>query len=246
MRNRGLTAGFGWLAAVLLGWAGMSGAATYQLQVASVPERVFMYFVEDRTLPRIEAYLDDTRRSKFVLFRDRQPRPLEFTGPGQSAPFPVNVALPKPNNPWGATTWDGEAGQWAVFRIRGKQSNYQKLRRVAVQTDGVLTRFPVRSIPASQSRPMQVPATAASYLAHALESGKFAAWAERRAVSHDGLSVIVGRHPDARQSDTVHLVVRMSQAGRAYKVILGWENLEYERGHGNDQDRRGNYNAGQP
>ena len=238
MRNRGLAIGLGWLVAVLLCWPGMPDAATHQLQVASVPERVFMYFVEDRTMPRIEAYLDDTRRSKFVLFRDRQPQPLELEQPEQSAPFPVNVTLPKRNDPWGATTWDGEAGQLVVFRVRGKQSNYQKLRRVAVQTDGVVTRFPVRGIPASRLQPMQVPATAAGYLTHALESGTFPAWVERRAASYDGLSVIVGRHHNAQESDTVYLVVRMPQTGRAYKVILGWKTVKREGGYANTQGKR--------
>ena len=230
MRHRGLAIGLGWLVAVLLWWSGIPEAATYQLQVASVPDRVFMHFVEDRMLPRIEAYLD-TRRSKSVLFRDRQPRPLDL--PEQSAPFPARVTLPKRNDPWGATTWNGEAGRLAVFRIHGIQSDHQKLRRVAVLTDGVLTRFPVRGIPASQSRPMQVPATAASYLVHALESGTFAAWAERRAASYDGLSVIVGRHHNAQESDTVYLVVRMSQTGRAYKVILGWKTVKREGAYAN-------------
>ena len=237
MKNRGLAIGLGWLAAVLFCWPGMSDAAPYQLQVASVPERVFRYFVEGRTLPRIEAFLD-TRRSKFVLFRDRQPQPVELMAAGQSTPSPVNVALPKRNEPWGVTTWDGEAGQLAVFRVRGKQSNYQKLRRVAVQMGGVLTRFPVRGVPASRLQPMQVPATAASYLAHALESGAFAAWVERRAASYNGLSVIVGRHHNAQESDTVYLVVRMPQTGRAYKVILGWKTLKREGGYANTQGKR--------
>ena len=137
MRNRGLAIGLGWLAAILLWWPGTSDAATYQLQVASIPDRVFMYFVEGRMLPHIQAFLDDKRRSKFLLFRDRQPQPLEPMVPEQSATFPLNVTFPKPNDPWGAATWNGDAGQLAVFRIRGKQSNYQKLKRVAVQTDGV-------------------------------------------------------------------------------------------------------------
>lgn len=234
MRNRELA--LSWLVAVLLCWTGVSGAATCQLQVASVPDRVFMYHVEGRTLPRIEAFLDDTRRSRFVLFRDRQPQPVEPMASDQSALLPVNVvSLPKPNNPWGVTTWDGEVGQLLVLRIRGKQSDYQKLKRVAVQTDGVLTRFPVRHSPASGQ--LHVPMTAANYLAHALESGTFSAWAERRAVSYDGLSVIVGRHADVQQPDTVYLVVRMLQAAQAYKVILGWDNFAHESGHGNNQGR---------
>jgi hypothetical protein len=238
MRNRGLAVVSGWLAVALLWWPGIPQAATYQLQVASVSERVFMHFVKGRTLPRAEAFFDDTRRSRFVLFRDRQPQLLEPMALDQAAPLPVNVTLPKPNNPWGVTTWDGEAGQVVVFRIRGIQSNYQKLRRVAVQTDGVLTRLPVRGIPGSRLQPMQVPVTAATYLVHAMQNGTFAAWVERRAVSYDGLSVIVGRHHNAQESDTVYLVVRMPQTGRAYKVILGWKTVKREGGYANTRGMR--------
>lgn len=238
MRNSGLAIGLGCLAVVLLWWPGIPQAATYQLQVASVSDRVFMYFVKGRTLPRAEAFFDDAQRSKYVLFRDRQPKLLELVAAGRSALVPVSVTPPKPNNPWGVTTWYGDAGQLAVFRIRGIQSDHQKLRRVAVQTDGVLTRFPVRAIPPSQSQPMQVPAAAASYLTHALESGTFTAWVERRAVSYDGLSVIVGRHHNAQESDTVYLVVRMPQAGQTYKVMLGWKTVKREGSYANTQGKR--------
>jgi hypothetical protein len=87
MRNRGLAVMLGWLAAALLWWSGMPEAATYQLQVANVPKHVFMYFVEGSTLPRAEAFLDDTRRSKFVLFRDRQPQLLEADATGSVGTF---------------------------------------------------------------------------------------------------------------------------------------------------------------
>lgn len=226
MRICGLTAGLGPLIAVLLGFTGMSAAATYQFQVANVPEHVFMYFVEDQALPDMEAYLDDTRRSKVVIFGDRPPQLVAPMMVEQPAPLPVNIKLPKLNDPWGATSWEGEPGQFTVFRIRGKHSSYQKLKRVAVQTDGVLTRYRVYGIPPSRPGPLQVPATSSNYLLHALRSGSFAAWVERHAVSYDGLSVIVGRNPNPGQSDTVYLVVRMTESAQAYKVVLGWEDVE--------------------
>lgn len=223
------------LAAVLFCSTELAGAATYQLQVASIPERTFMYFVEGPSLPNIGAFLDDRPRSKRVMFRDRQPQLLELIPPNQSTPLPINVVRSMPNDPWSISTWEGEAGQLAVFRIRGKQSNYQKLRRVAVQTDGVPIRFPVRSVPASRQTRMQVPETAASYLVYLLDNGMIGSWTEGRAESYEGLSVIVGRHHDAQQSDTVYLVVRMRKTDQAYKVILGWETGRYEGAHGGDQ-----------
>ena len=232
MRNRALTAGLGWLTAVLLFFTGTSAAGTYQLRIASVPEHVFMFFVRDGTLPGIEAYLDDAPRSKFVLLPDRSPQLIE---PKEGdALAPANVRISKPNDPWGETTWQGEAGQLVVFRIRGNPSNHQRLRRVAVHKNDVLTRFPVRGIPASGSRRMQIPAAPANFLVHALQSGTFTGWVERHAETHDGLSVIVGRDHHGQQCDTVYVLVRMSQPGRAYKVILGWEDLNHRgvNGHG--------------
>ena len=224
MAFRRLAAVAWWVAAVSLWCPGMADAISYQLQIVSVPQRVFLYFVDGRKLPGFEEFLDDTRRSRFVVFNDRQPQPVEIKG--SVASLPVDISFPKRSNPWGATTWDGQPGQLTVFRIHGIHSSYQKLNHVAVQTGGVLTRFPVRRVSRSRTQPMEVPATAADYLTHAVESGTFPAWVEQRAVSHEGLSVIVGRHQKVQESDTVYLVVRMSQARQAFKVILGWENVE--------------------
>ena len=228
------------LTVTLLWWPGglEAQAVTYQLQVASVSERVFMHFVEGSTLPRAEAFFDDTRRSKYVLFRDRQPQMLGPVSLDQAAPLPGVVTPAERNDPWGPTTWDGEAGQLTVFRIRGKQSDHQKLGRVALRTKGLLTRLPVRNIPVSQSRPMHVPATSAGYLTHILETGMFGNWVEKRATSYDGLSVIVGRHHDAQESDTVYVVVRTPQVGQTYKVILGWKTVKREGTYANRPGKR--------
>lgn len=225
MRNSGLPVMLVSLVAVLFCQPGESDAARYQLQVSSVPERVFMYFVRGQTLPLMESFLDDEGRSKFVLFRDRQPQPMDLQ----------EITLPKRHDPWGAMIWDGEEGRVAVFRIYSERRDYQKLRRVAVLTNGMLTRFPVHGIPVASQGPIGVPATSASYLTKALRDGTFRDWAEQRAVSYDGLSIVVGRHQNAQQCDTVYLVVRMSQVERAYKVILGWENLEHGSGYAKDQ-----------
>ena len=228
MGNLGLAVMSGGLAAALLWWPGIPEAATYQLQVASVPERVFMYFVEGPTLPRAEVFLNDTRHSKFVLFRDRQPKLLNTMVSDQSMPLPDTINLPRRNDPWGVTTWDGESGQLAVFRVRGIQSDHQKLMRVAVERDGVLTRLSMRGSAGFRSQRVPVPETAAGYLTRALENSTFAAWVEQRAVSYQGLSVIVGRHHNQRESDTVYLVIRLPQTDRGFKVILGWKTVKRE------------------
>ena len=110
----------GLLTGSLLGWARVTGAETYQLQVASIPEHVFMYFVEGRTLPHVDEFLG-TRRSRFVVFLDRQPQPLETASEKRAVSFPVNVTLPKRDDPWGVMSWDKGSGPLAVFVIRGKQ-----------------------------------------------------------------------------------------------------------------------------
>ena len=222
-RCYGLAAVMGWTVAILLCWAGLSHAATYQLQAASVSEHVFRYFLEQETLPHIEAFLDDSPRSKRVMFGDRQPQPLGLVTAGDSELVPVDVTLSRRSHPWAATAWSGESGQLAVFRVRGKASHYQKLKRVAVQTEGRLTQLPVRRVPALPSTRAFVPATPATYLTRALENGMLEPLTRLRTASGDGLSVIVGQHSDPHQADSVYLVMRMPQEGHAYKVILGWE-----------------------
>ena len=231
-RCRGFAAGVGWTAAVLLCWAGLAQAGTYRLQAASVPEHVFRYFLEKETLPHIEVFLDDSPRSRRVMFGDRQPQPLGLVTAGESELLPVDMALSNRSHPWAATAWNGKAGQLALFRVRGKASHYQKLKRVAVQMDGRLTQLPVRSVPAFPSPRAFVPATSATRLAHALENGMLGPLTERRAASGDGLSAIVGRQSDAHQADAVYLLVPMPQEGRAYKIILGWEDSGSRSGGG--------------
>ena len=92
-RQRGFAAVMEWTAAALLCWAELSHAATYQLQADSVPEHVFRYFLEQETLPNIEAFLDDPRRSRRVMFGDRQPQPLGLVTAGDAELVAVDVSL---------------------------------------------------------------------------------------------------------------------------------------------------------
>ena len=221
-RQPGLAAVMGWAAVVLLCWAGLSQAATYQLQAASLPEHVFRYFLEQQTLPHIEAFLD-SRRAKLVMFGDRQPQPLGLMTAGESELVPLDVALYRPSHPWAAAAWSGETGQLAVFRVRGKASHYQKLKRVAVQTTRRMTQPPLRRVPALPSTRAFVPATSAAHLAHALENGMLESLTGRLSPSGDGLSVVVGQHSGPHQADSVYLVMRMPKDDQTYKVLLGWQ-----------------------
>ena len=221
----------GWAAVVLLCCAGLSQAATYQLQAASLPEHVFRYFLEQQTLPDIEAFLD-SRCSKLVMFGDRLPQPLGLKTAGESELAPLDVALYRPSHPWAAAAWSGETGHLAVFRVRGKASHYQKLKRVAVQREGRMTQLPVRRVPALSSTRAFVPVTSAAYLAQAFENGMLEPLTGLLSASSDGLSVIVGQNFGPHQADSLYLVVRMPEEGLAYKVILGWEDSGSQGGGG--------------
>ena len=144
----------------------------------------------------------------------------------------MDVAPSMQSHPWAATAWEGDAGQLALFRVRGKASHYQKLRRVTPQMEGRMTQLPVRSAPAFPSAQQFVPATAATYLTQALENGSVDALTERLAASSHGLSVIVGRQPGPHQGDAVYLLVRLPREDHAYKVILCWEDSGSQRGGG--------------
>ena len=69
----------------------------------------------------------------------------------------MDVAPSMQSHPWAATAWEGEVGLFALFRVRGKASHYQKLRRVTPQMEGRMTQLPVRSVPAFPSAEEFVP-----------------------------------------------------------------------------------------
>ena len=93
---------------------------------------------------------------------------------------------------------------------------------------GVLVRLPMRGGPGSRSQRTPVPAATGGYLTRALEARTFAAWVEQRAVLHQGVAVVVGRHHNPQESDTVYLVIRMPNTDRTFKVILGWKTVKRE------------------
>jgi hypothetical protein len=227
---------------MLVTTVGAVDAAEYRLQVASIDETVFLRYVERQEglfraekhiLPRLEEVLNDLKQSQGLLFSDRKVQPLdpERVAQGQVEPVEVHITFPKRGNPWMTATWEGTPGKVAAFRVSGYQVNWQELTDVAVNTDGVLRRLPVQSIPLFGRHKLLAPAAAASYIDHALQRGTFGAWVTQHAVSHGGLSVIVGRNHDATYPDTVYLMVRMPPEPKTYKVVLAWKNREvFEHG----------------
>jgi hypothetical protein len=242
----------GLMALVLIASAGMVHAAEYRLQVASLDEKVFFRYLESQgapwrpeqhVLPGLEALLDDLKQAKQVLFTDRKMQPLdpERVAPGQLQPVTVRITLPQRDNSWMTATWEGSPGEIAGFRVTDHQVNWQELTAVAVNTDGVLRRLPVRSIPLFGRKKQWAPATSASYIDHALRRGTFAAWMARHAEERHGLSVIVGRNHDVNYPDTVYLMLRMPPEARTYKVVLAWKNREIlEKGNGDNDGSRDN------
>jgi hypothetical protein len=110
------------------------------------------------------------------------------------------------------------------------------LTAVAVNTNGVLKRLPVYDVPLFNTRKLLAPALSSVYIDHAFERGTFGTWVAQRAVSLDGLSVIIGRNHDPQYPDRLYLVVRMPSEARTYKVVLGWKDREEFRQDGSGDD----------
>ncbi len=213
-----------------------SGAVQYLLQVVNLEEKLFFRYVktqraplraERHVLPGLEADLDRAELSVRLLL-DYEIRSVDpaLAASGQFEPIVLSMTLPRGSNPWTVASWEGTPGKTAVVQISSYQTNYQELVAVAVNTNGVLRRLPVQSIPLFGRRKLLVPALSSNHLDYALERGAFVSLAAQHATSLDGLSVVVGRHHDPQYPDTVYLLVQMPPGAKTYKIALAWKNRE--------------------
>jgi hypothetical protein len=240
----------GLVAVWLLGTVGSLQAATYQIQIAHVEEKLFFRYVntqgsplraERHILPELEAALDQGELSAQVVLPDRQIQAIdpERDESGQLEPVSLSVTPPQPRNPWKIVTWEGTPGHFALLQISSQQVHYQELREVAVDTDGTLRRLPVTGIPLFGKRQQFAPDFASTYLTYTLDQGSFVTKMAQYAASLDGLSIVVGRNSNLYYPDTIYLLVRMPLQAKTYKVVLAWRDRETLRdGDGMDGGSR--------
>lgn len=205
---------------LLLGTAGWLGAATYQVQIANVEEKLFFRYVETQgaplraerhILPKLEADLDQGELPARLLLPDRQVQAVDPArdASGKLEPVSLSVTPPHPNNPWMVVTWEGTPGNIAVLQISSQEVHYQELREIAADTNGVLRRIPVTGVSLFGKRQQLAPDFASTYLTYTLDRGSFATQMGQYAASFDGLSIVVGRNSNLYYPDTVYLLVHM-------------------------------------
>ena len=240
----------GFVTVLLLGAAGSLHAATYQLQIAHVEEKLFFRYVdtqgsplraERHILPDLEAALDQGELSAQMVLPDRQIQAIDPArdDSGQFELVSLSVTLPQHRHPWKVVTWEGTPGHLALLQISSQQVHYQELREVAVDTNGTLRRLPVTGIPLFGKRQQFAPDFASTYLAYTLDQGSFTTKMAQYATSFDGLSIVVGRNSNLYYPDTIYLLVRMPAQAKTYKVVLAWRDRETLRdGDGRDGGSR--------
>lgn len=237
---------------LLLGAAGALRAATYQLQIAHVEEKLFFRYVDTQgaplraeyhILPELEAELDQGERSARLVLPDRQVQAVDPArdASGQLEPVSLSITSPQHSNPWTVVTWEGTPGNMAVLQISSQQVHYQELREVAANTNGVLQRLPVTGVSLFGKRQQLVPDFASTYLSYTLDRGSFTTQMAQYAASFNGLSIVVGRNSNLYYPDTVYLLIRMPLQAQTYKVVLAWRDRETLRdGNGMDGGSRNN------
>lgn len=222
---------------LLLGTAGLLRAATYQIQIAHIEEKLFFRYVETQgsplraerhILPELESDLDQGELSAQVVLPDRQIQAVDppRDASGQLESVFLSITPPQHSNPWKVITWEGTPGNIAVLQISSQQVHYQELREVAANANGTLRRIPVTGVPLFGKRQQPAPDFASTYITYTLDRGTFATKMAQYAASFDGLSIVVGRNSNLYYPDTVYLLVRMPPQSKTYKVVLAWRDRE--------------------
>jgi hypothetical protein len=86
------------------------------------------------------------------------------------------------------------------------------LRRLSMASPGLFGRFW-----------QEVPEVSRSFLAHAVDRGRFPQYVAQRAKAVDGLSLVVGQgHDRFYDPDRVYVLLKLPPAPHAFKVVVGW------------------------
>jgi hypothetical protein len=211
-----------WVLLVVLTLAGGADAAEYRLEVLSIADTAFEYYLgRDASLSTMAAAMRANDVPKGVLLSDRMLRPayarlaqgfggITFETTGAEATL------------WPQVRWNGEPGQRVVFAIDTAGRQYQRLHHIGVGAGETLRyTIPYRAgLSASRARSVTLPI--ASIHGWEGRNGAGRASLERYLDLRDGVALVVGSPETGVETDKVFIVVDLPAAPTAFRVVLGW------------------------
>lgn len=231
-------------AAALIGLLVMSPparAVEYRLQVASLPDTAYAYFLRPGEsadgasgpgLDRLETSLGRGEVSTGAVLFDRRVLPVRGSV-GRAYGGARVVPEMKPGGDgstlWDEITWDGKPGERSVWIVSPIIRNLQQLYNVALKGTGPLRNFQPFTFPINGTRAAAV-ALPLNFLWAQEERGT--AWDKYISRSLDlgnGIGAVVGVNTNPLFPDQVYLIVSHGDQPTTYKAVLVWRERRNDR-----------------
>jgi hypothetical protein len=203
-------------------------AAEYRLQVVSLYEEAFAYYLEagDRAvspLTRLESALDRQQIPKGTVLYDRWVQPAEASVARAFGATLVKSELVADRESFlPEFRWQGEPGTRTVWVVKAQSFHFHELWRLGLKGTGPLRHvIPYPAAVREQRLPaVGFPANLVDFL-----DGRpdlWTKWLSRYLDLADGIVAVVGVEPNSIYPDRVYLVIEQPAEPRTFKVVLGW------------------------
>lgn len=213
---------------VLMGGSTLTAeAAEYRLQVVSLYESAFAYYLDPNgskvPLSRLESALDRGTIPKGVVLYDRWVQPAEpsvaraFGAPAVKAELIADRPAFLPEY-----RWQGEPGALAVWTVQAQGGEYQALTRLGLKGAGAFRHVLPERVAFGAQRSM-----ALGFSSHFLDSwdgrtGLWEQWLLPRLDLTERIAAVVGVYVEANRPDRVYLVIQQPAAPERFKAVLAW------------------------
>jgi hypothetical protein len=209
------------LAALTL--AGGAEAAEYRLEVLSMVDSAFQYYLgRDASLSTMAAAMRDNVVPKGVLLSDRMLRPA-YAGLAQGfGGITVDATGAAETTLWPQVRWSGEPGQRVVFAIDTAGRQYQRVHHIGLGAGQTLRYTIPYHAGLSASRAQSITFPIASIQGWEGHDGAGRSSLARYLDLRDGVGLVVGNPETGVETDKVFIVVDLPGASTAFRVVLGW------------------------
>lgn len=210
-------------------------AAEYRLQVVSIREEVFSYYMKGgegfgAPLVSLESALEAQKVPKSVVLTDR---PVYPARPSQAQAFEASPFRVEPltsgNGVWSEFRWVGDPGSRTLWVVETRTLNLHEVSQLGLKGTGPLRHvFPygasMRVRRTEGSSAVRFPADLVDFW-----NGRPGLWARqlsRYLDLADGIAAVVAMEPYPDRPDRVYLVIQQPAEPRTFKVVLAWRKRE--------------------
>lgn len=203
-------------------------AAEYRLQVVSLYEESFTYYLDPggptgSHLSRLDSALDRQAIPNGIVLYERWIEPADASLARAFGATPVKAELVAGREPFlPEFRWQGEPGQRTLWVVKARSFHLHELGQLGLKGGGPLRHvIPYgAALKVKSGQAVSLPANLIDF-----SNGRpelWDRWLARYLDMRDGIAAVVGVEPNLSWPDRVYLLIEQPAESRTFKAVLGW------------------------